>query len=117
GVSSDSTNPTQSTAEHIRILSKYGNVLTDFLKSSTTVDMHGSDDKIYENDMKLIKKCDIYIADVTNPSLGVGYTLGKAEELNKLILCLCYKDKSKSKEHPPKISAMINGNNKLTKMF
>ena len=44
------------------------------------------------------------IAEVTNPSLGVGYELGYAEKLNKPILCLFDGDSG------GKLSAMVRGN-------
>ena len=44
------------------------------------------------------------IAEVTTPSLGVGYELAFAEKLNKPILCLYQKNNKNS------LSAMISGN-------
>ena len=46
-------------------------------------------------------------AEVTTPSLGVGYELAFAEKLNKPILCLYQNNNSKS------LSAMISGNKNL----
>ena len=50
---------------------------------------------------------DIIIAEVTNPSLGVGYEIGRAIENNKKIICL-YRGKEGKK-----LSAMIAGSNDL----
>ena len=66
-------------------------------------------EEIYERDIKWIEKSDIFIAEVTNPSLGVGYEIGYAEKLNKKIICLC--------EETANISAMIGGNKNLDLIF
>ena len=64
--------------------------------------------QIYDRDIAMIKAADVVIAEVTNPSLGVGYELGFAENLNKPILCLF-------DDHPErKLSAMIKGNPHVT---
>lgn len=60
--------------------------------------------QIYARDITMIQECDIVIAEVTNPSLGVGYELGYAEALGKPILCLFDEISVK------KLSAMIEGN-------
>lgn len=65
-----------------------------------------SDEDIYNRDCAWICEADFIIAEVSNPSLGVGYEIGYAEKLAKPILCL-YKDNDK------RISAMINGNKNL----
>ena len=43
---------------------------------------------IYERDMKLLNECDVVIAEVSNPSLGVGYEVCQALRLKKPTLCL-----------------------------
>lgn len=65
-----------------------------------------SSEEIFTRDVNWIKECDILIADVTTPSLGVGYEIGFAESLNKKIICL-YKEGSEKK-----LSSMISGNKK-----
>jgi len=50
------------------------------------------------------------VADVTAPSLGVGYEIGIAETLGKPILCLYRRRLGK------RLSAMIAGNRRLTVM-
>ena len=57
--------------------------------------------------MNWLINSDIIIAEVTNPSLGVGYEIGRAIEHNKKIICL-YRDIKNQK-----ISAMIAGSNDL----
>jgi len=47
------------------------------------------------------------IAEVSTPSIGVGYEIGIAEGLNKNTLCLFRNQQDK------KLSAMISGNRKI----
>jgi nucleoside 2-deoxyribosyltransferase len=61
-------------------------------------------DEIYKRDTEMIKEADVMIAEVTNPSLGVGYELAYAENLDRPILCLFKKDAKNS------LSAMVAGN-------
>lgn len=91
----------------VKQISNYGEVLSEFvadksLTSYGTTNM--TDEEIYSRDVRLIEECDIVIADVTNPSLGVGYEIAYAEKINKKIYCLYLKSDDK------KISAMISGN-------
>lgn len=60
--------------------------------------------EIYARDIAMIHDADMIIAEVSNPSLGVGYELAFAEKLNKPILCLYNEFQDK------KLSAMISGN-------
>ena len=59
----------------------------------------------YTRDIKWIKECDILVAEVSTPSLGVGYEISYAEYLGKRIICVYDKN--------IKISAMIGGNKYL----
>jgi nucleoside 2-deoxyribosyltransferase len=80
-------------------------VLTEHLADGSLKDVgetNLSDKLIHDRDMDLVKQADIFIAEVSNPSLGVGYELGRAVELHKRILCL-YRDGEK------RLSAMIKG--------
>lgn len=61
-------------------------------------------DQIYQRDVDMITRCDVVVAEVTNPSLGVGYELAYAEKLGKPVLCLFNSMSDK------KLSAMIAGN-------
>ncbi len=63
-----------------------------------------SDEKIYHRDMSWLEESDVVIAEVSTPSLGVGYEICKAESLNKKVLCLFRIQKNK------RLSAMIGGN-------
>lgn len=59
---------------------------------------------VYIRDTKWLEECDVVIAEVSVPSLGVGYEISYAERLKKKIICLydIYSDK--------KLSYMISGN-------
>ena len=68
-----------------------------------------SDDQIHARDMAWLEECDAVVAEVTTPSLGVGYELGVAEKLGKPILCLF------DTGNPDfRLSAMLSGNPKVT---
>ena len=68
-----------------------------------------SDDQIHARDMAWLEECDAVVAEVTTPSLGVGYELGVAEKLGKPILCLFDDGKPDFR-----LSAMLSGNPKAT---
>lgn len=61
-------------------------------------------DEIYQRDVQMIENCDAMIAEVSNPSLGVGYELAYAEKLGRPILCLVDINSSN------RLSAMVAGN-------
>ena len=90
----------------IDFLKAYGQVLTEHVGSEELMDQGESklsDKSIHDRDMSWLLESDLIIAEVTNPSLGVGYEIGRAIELNKKIICL-YRLGSKNK-----LSAMISG--------
>lgn len=70
-------------------LQKHGEVLTEHLGLSTLT-AYGEDKplrEIFERDVAWVREADVVVAEVTQPSLGVGYELGLAESLGKQILC------------------------------
>ncbi|HQK99882.1 MAG TPA: nucleoside 2-deoxyribosyltransferase [Smithellaceae bacterium] len=72
-------------------LKKYGDVLTEHVGDKTllqTGDDGPSDRSIHTRDMAWLQSCDCVVAEVTTPSLGVGYELGWAAALDKPVLCL-----------------------------
>ncbi|MBW2970708.1 nucleoside 2-deoxyribosyltransferase [Candidatus Woesearchaeota archaeon] len=93
--------------ELIRHLRKYGQVLTEHI-GDTDLTVKGEDglidEHIYSRDLAWIKEADVLIAEVSTPSLGVGYEIGKAEEMKKPVLCLYRQQGNK------RLSGMINGN-------
>ena len=58
---------------------------------------------IYQRDIDWIKQSHVVVAEVTQPSLGVGYEIAKAEEWGKTVICLFHDMGDK------KLSAMIDG--------
>ncbi len=90
----------------VQELKKHGDVLTEFvadqnLSSYGTLNL--TDKEIYDRDIDLITQSDVVVADVTVPSLGVGYEIAYAEKLGKKIYCIYHKEDDK------RISAMIAG--------
>lgn len=97
-------------ARAIDLLSNYGQVLNKHVGDMglSALGEKGSTLQIHKREMMRIQKADILIADITIPSLGVGYEIAKAEEMGKKILCIYRKIEGKS------ISAMISGSKNLT---
>lgn len=94
-------------AEIIKLLSNYGEVLTEHFGESGISD--GGEDLdvgfIFSRDVSWLEQSDVVVAEVTVISLGVGYELGIAEKLGKKVICLYRPNKDK------RLSAMILGNN------
>jgi nucleoside 2-deoxyribosyltransferase len=93
--------------EIINYLKTKGKVLTEHIANSNLSSYGETNltrEEIYTRDVAWIKESDVLIAEVTQVSLGVGYELGLAENLNKKIICL-YREKEGKK-----LSAMISGN-------
>jgi len=93
-------------------LQNHGEVLTEHVGNKALSDggEHDlSDKEIHARDMAWLEECDAVVAEVTTPSLGVGYELGAAEKLGKPILCLF------DAGNPDfRLSAMLSGNPKVT---
>jgi hypothetical protein len=92
--------------ELIAFLGSFGEVLTEHVGDgalSAAGEGERPDREIYLRDLAWMRKADVFIAEVTTPSLGVGYEIAKAEELGKPILCL-YRTTPNAR-----LSAMIAG--------
>jgi nucleoside 2-deoxyribosyltransferase len=77
--------------EIIELLRNYGEVLTEHIGDadlSYKGEQDLSDREIYDRDLAWLSSADVVIAEVTTPSLGVGYEIGKATEWQKPLLCL-----------------------------
>ncbi len=95
----------------ITYLGSIGQVLTEHVGDQNLGNMGEKeciDMGIYKRDLKWLQSADAVVAEVTTPSLGVGYELGIAEKLKKPVLCLYRTSKGK------RISAMVKGNNQLS---
>jgi len=97
-------------AEMIAMLGSYGRVLTEHLGSDEVIETKDrvlTDKEIHDRDLQWIVESDLLVAEVTVPSLGVGYEIGRAIEMGKPVLCL-FKQGSEYT-----ISAMIAGSDKV----
>ena len=74
----------------INHLATFGEVLTEHVghKDVEKSELHKTDQYIFERDVKWLKSSDVMVADVTMPSLGVGYENGYAQTLDIPIFCL-----------------------------
>ena len=74
----------------IELLKQHGTVLTEqFGQSSlTSVGENLADRDIHDRDLAWLRKADVLVAEVTTPSLGVGYEIGRAVEWGKPVICL-----------------------------
>ncbi|MFZ2522129.1 MAG: nucleoside 2-deoxyribosyltransferase [Minisyncoccia bacterium] len=90
----------------IGLLKKQGEVLTEFVGDSTLTYKGSSlpTSEIYKRDVGLIDMSDIVVAEVSTPSLGVGYEIAYAESKGIPIICLYKPEEGKS------LSGMIEGN-------
>jgi hypothetical protein len=61
------------------------------------------DSAIHDRDMKWLSEAAVLIAEVTQPSIGVGYEIGRAVEKNIPVLCLFRPEPGRH------LSAMITG--------
>lgn len=91
----------------IEELQKYGEVLTEHI-GSVDLGQEGevvrTDKEIFDRDMEWVREADVIVAEVSTPSLGVGYELGQAEAMKKKIICLYREQEGK------RLSAMVAGN-------
>lgn len=95
--------------EIIHLLKRYGHVMTEHI-GDANLDGRGeslSNEEIHDRDLAWLRSAEIVVAEVTTPSLGVGYEIGKATEWGKPVLCVC-------RLEGRVLSAMIAGNNEIT---
>ena len=88
-----------------KLLEQYGEVLDKHVASPNVDKIEENDplEEIYKRDINWINECDLLVAEVSTPSLGVGYELSYAERIGKRVICI-YDEKIN-------ISAMVGGNN------
>lgn len=92
-------------ASLVRHIKTKAEVLSEIFADNklTSLGSPGKSADIYKKDLVWVKQADAMIAEVTNPSLGVGYEIAKAEEWGKPILALFRDDGTR------RLSAMIDG--------
>lgn len=73
-------------------LQQYGEVLTPFVADKSITQLgseHPEGEKgIHDRDVELLEKADVVVAEVTQPSLGVGYEIGRSVAMQKPVLAL-----------------------------
>lgn len=92
------------------LLGQYGRVLTEHI-GDATLSSSGEildDTFIHDRDLEWLVESEALVAEVTTPSLGVGYEIGKATEWGKPVLCLFRPASGRV------LSAMIAGSNGIT---
>lgn len=96
--------------EIVELLRIYGEVLTEHVADAElgVLGQDIGDQKIHDRDLAWLKESDYLVAEVTTPSLGVGYEIGKATEWGKPVLCLYRPVAGRS------LSAMIAGSSAVT---
>lgn len=91
----------------ISALQSHGSVLTEHIGSPDLSDggeAGPGDIEIYVRDLAWLREADIVIAEVTTPSLGVGYEIARAAVMGKPVIGLFRPESGR------RLSAMIRGN-------
>ncbi len=93
----------------IRHLQGYGQVFTEHIGNPklTAKGDPLNPEVIYIRDLGWLKRADVVVAEITQPSFGVGYEVSKAEEWRKSLCCLYRYQKGKVP------SAMVVGNKNI----
>jgi nucleoside 2-deoxyribosyltransferase len=73
-------------AQLIDFLKQFGEVLTCHVGDSNIkkIEEQFTEKEIHDRDFKWLSEADVVIAEVSTPSLGVGYEIGRAVEAGKL---------------------------------
>jgi nucleoside 2-deoxyribosyltransferase len=77
-------------AQLIDFLKQFGDVLTCHVGDIEVrkSEKQFTEKEIHDRDINWLLQADVVIAEVSTPSLGVGYEIGRAVEAGKPILCL-----------------------------
>lgn len=92
----------------IEILKKQGHTVVSEHVASVDLEKKEAkipDEEIFNNDIGYIDECECLVADVTIPSVGVGYEICYAASKGKHVLCV-YRDDAN-------VSAMVRGNKRI----
>lgn len=90
----------------IKHLQQYGTVLTEHVGAESLTEIGETevpDETIHDRDMDWLLSANMVVAEVSTPSLGVGYEIGRAVEYRIPVVCLCQDMTNK------KLSPMIAG--------
>ena len=93
----------------VKELEKFGEVLNKQVAEENTIEneKYQKDEEIYTDLENKLYSADIIFAEVSIPSLGVGYELGFADKLGKKIVAIY------DKNYIEKVSTMIRGNKRI----
>ena len=93
----------------IDVLELYGEVCDKQIIDEDVIkkEEYQTDESIFNGLVALLESADIVFAEVTVPSLGVGYELGTADKLGKKIIAIYDLNEIE------KVSTMIRGNKKI----
>jgi 2'-deoxynucleoside 5'-phosphate N-hydrolase len=93
----------------IALLTTHGEVISDFTDDNGIPEKEGkkSDIAIHSRTSETIRHSDLVVAEVSHPSIGVGYEIALAESLGVPVIALYHR----GSEH--RLSAMIAGNEKI----
>lgn len=93
----------------IEELEKYGVVVDKQIADPNTIanEEFQTDEEIYQDLEEKLINADLVFAEVSVPSLGVGYELGFADKLGKKIIAIYDENYTK------KVSTMIRGNKRI----
>jgi nucleoside 2-deoxyribosyltransferase len=96
--------------EMVELLRPYGAVLTEHIADEQLTSLGESEDDraIHDRDLAWLKEADCLVAEVTTPSLGVGFEIGKATEWGLRVLCLFRPISGRA------LSALIAGSSRVT---
>jgi hypothetical protein len=96
--------------ELVELLQAYGTVLTEHIADEQLTSLGESmdDQAIHDRDLAWLKEADCLVAEVTTPSLGVGFEIGKATEWGLRVLCLFRPNSGRA------LSALIAGSDRVT---
>ena len=92
----------------IEYLTEFGQVMTKDVWNENFENQKNIEESIYKRHVEWIDSSDIIIAEISVPSMGVGYELGYSESKNKKIICLY--DENSEKEPSMMISGNIKNN-------
>ena len=90
----------------IDTLEQYGTVFSNHVADKSLGEYGETDlekEEIHDRELDALKNSDLVVAEVTAPSLGVGYLISQAINLNKKVIALY------NGEDTLKLSAMIKG--------
>jgi len=91
----------------IGLLKEHGDVLTEHVGDSglpPTGEERLTDEAIFQRDVAWLEEADVIVAEVSIPSHGVGYEIGRAEASGKPVLCIYRRSGER------RLSAMLGGN-------